>query len=155
MAVAVTSGRGESGVVGGAPTGGLMGKSLTSNWSRLTAVIRPGWSASPLSSRGSDFVREMKVLDRDSFASSSVPVHLLRGVVGLTLLVAAFALIPTVGPVALGLAPFGVFSLRGCPTCWAIGLAATLARSRADKACVDGGLPAGARRCRLTAAGVN
>jgi hypothetical protein len=87
---------------------------------------------------GGDVVREMTVLDRDSFASSSVPVHLLRGVVGLTLLVAAFALIPTVGPVALLLAPFGVYSLRGCPTCWALGLAARLARGRAEKACVDG-----------------
>jgi hypothetical protein len=90
-------------------------------------------------------VREMKVLDGDSFASSSVPVHLLRGVVGLTLLIAAFALIPTVGPAALVLAPFGVLSLRGCPTCWAIGLAATVARSRAEKSCVNGA-------CRLVRA---
>ena len=83
-------------------------------------------------------MRAMKVLDQDSFASSSVPVHLLRGFVGLTLLIAAFALIPTVGPVALVLAPFGVLALRGCPTCWAIGLSATVARGRLDRACADG-----------------
>jgi hypothetical protein len=93
-------------------------------------------------------MREMKVLDQDSFASSSVPVHLLRGVLGLTLLVAAFALIPAVGPVTLLLAPFGVVALRGCPTCWAIGLAATMARGRRERACVDGG-------CRLVTSDVS
>jgi hypothetical protein len=93
-------------------------------------------------------MREMKVLDQDSFASSSVPVHLMRGVVGLTLLVAAFALIPAVGPVALVLAPFGVFALRGCPTCWAIGLGATMARGRKERACADGA-------CRLVASDVS
>lgn len=93
-------------------------------------------------------MREMKVLDQDSFASSSVPVHLLRGVVGLTLLIAAFALIPTIGPIALVLAPLGVFSLRGCPTCWAIGLTATIARGRLERACTDGA-------CRLAPSDVS
>jgi hypothetical protein len=42
-------------------------------------------------------MREMAVLDENSFASSSVRVHVVRGAVGLTLLVAAFGLIPSVG----------------------------------------------------------
>jgi hypothetical protein len=90
----------------------------------------------------------MKVLDQASFASSSVPVHLLRGVVGLTLLIAAFALVPTLGPLALVLAPFGVLALRGCPTCWAIGLGATIARGRMERACGDGS-------CRLARSDVS
>ncbi len=89
-------------------------------------------------------MREMKVLDANSFASSSVPVHLARGAVGLTLLIAAFALIPAVGLVALVLAPLGIVFLRGCPTCWAIGLTATISRGRLDRSCADDDA------CRLT-----
>lgn len=64
------------------------------------------------------------------FASSSVPRHLVRGVLGLSALVAAFALIPVVGPLALLVAPVGVVLLRGCPTCWALGLVQTRAVCR-------------------------
>ena len=81
-------------------------------------------------------MREMAVLDENFFASSSVRVHLIRGAIGLTLLIAAFALIPTFGPLTLLLAPFGVVALRGCPTCWAIGLIATISRGRLERACV-------------------
>ena len=79
----------------------------------------------------------MQVLDQDSFASSSVPVHLVRGAAGLALLVAAFALVPSFGPLALLLAPLGALALRGCPTCWALGLAATIARRRLERTCPD------------------
>ena len=61
------------------------------------------------------------------FASSSVPVHLLRGALGLPLLVAAFVLIGPVGPWTLLLAVPAVLLLRGCPTCWLLGLAQTRA----------------------------
>jgi hypothetical protein len=47
--------------------------------------------------------------------------------------VAAFALIPAVGPVALLLAPVAVFFLRGCPTCWALGLVQTQAVCRVNR----------------------
>lgn len=82
-------------------------------------------------------MREMAVLDANSFASSSVRVHLVRGLIGLTLLVSAFALIPACGPFTLLLAPFGVLALRGCPTCWAIGLGATVSRGRRERLCAD------------------
>ncbi len=65
------------------------------------------------------------------FASSSVPRHLVRGVLGLAALVLAFALIPVWGPLMLLLAPVGVVLLRGCPTCWALGLVQTRAVCRA------------------------
>ena len=68
-------------------------------------------------------------MDEDTtFASRTVRAHLLRGAVGLPLLVAAFALIPAYGAGMLLLAPVGVFFLRGCPTCWALGLTQTKAR---------------------------
>jgi hypothetical protein len=59
------------------------------------------------------------------FASRSVPRHLVRGALGLPLMVAAFVLIPSVGPLALLLIVPAAVLLRGCPTCWALGLAQT------------------------------
>ena len=65
------------------------------------------------------------------FASRTVLRHLVRGVLGLAALVAAFALVPVWGPVALLLVPVAVVLLRGCPTCWALGLVQTRAVCRA------------------------
>lgn len=61
------------------------------------------------------------------FASRSVPRHLVRGALGLPLMVAAFALVPWLGPLALLLVVPAAVLLRGCPTCWALGLAQTCA----------------------------
>ncbi|MGW7459282.1 hypothetical protein [Streptomyces sp. NPDC054797] len=83
----------------------------------------------------------MKTDGRD-FASASVPRHLVRGAIGFGALIAAFALMPTTGPASLLLAPIGVLALRGCPTCWTIGLVQTLSRGRLRRACTDG-------RCEL------
>ncbi|MCW2817498.1 MAG: hypothetical protein JWR42_285 [Marmoricola sp.] len=69
------------------------------------------------------------------FASRSVTEHYVRGVLGLVLVVAALAGAGAT-PWALLLAVPGVVAWRGCPTCWALGLSATLAR-RAPS-CVDG-----------------
>ena len=69
------------------------------------------------------------------FASSSVPRHLVRGAIGLPLMVAAFALIGPLGPASLLLLVPAVVLLRGCPTCWALGLTQTRAASR----CSTGG----------------
>lgn len=68
------------------------------------------------------------------FASRSVPEHLVRGVLGAVLLVAAFALVGTT-PWSLLLAVPAVVAWRGCPTCWALGLAATVSRDRVG--CTD------------------
>ncbi|MFI6292317.1 hypothetical protein ACIBEJ_12080 [Nonomuraea sp. NPDC050790] len=81
--------------------------------------------------------------DGRDFSSSSLPRHLARGALGLGSLVAALALLPVTGPVSLLLAPVGVLALRGCPTCWAIGLVQTISRGRLRRTCVDG-------RCELT-----
>jgi hypothetical protein len=56
------------------------------------------------------------------FASSSVPRHLVRGALGLPMMVAAFVLVPWWGPLALLLVVPAAVLLRGCPTCWALGL---------------------------------
>jgi hypothetical protein len=78
------------------------------------------------------------MIDEYTFASRSVTVHLVRGVIGLSLLIVAFALIPVIGAVSLLIAPLGVVALRGCPTCWALGLAQTISRGRLERACEDG-----------------
>ncbi|WP_030514807.1 hypothetical protein [Nocardia sp. NRRL WC-3656] len=76
-----------------------------------------------------------------TFASRSIPVHLARGLLGFGLIAASIALIPAAGPVVLLLLPAGVVALRGCPTCWLIGLAQTLSRGRIERQCAQG-------RCR-------
>ncbi|MEU1545599.1 hypothetical protein [Nocardia sp. NPDC005745] len=83
--------------------------------------------------------------DEQNFASASVPRHLVRGVVGFGALIGAIALLPAFGMFGLLLAPVGLLALRGCPTCWAIGLMQTISRGRLQRSCVDG-------RCRLTGA---
>lgn len=77
------------------------------------------------------------------FASTSLPRHLIRGAVGFGALIGSIALIPFVGLLSLVLAPIGLLALRGCPTCWTIGLVQTISRGRLERACVDG-------RCTLT-----
>lgn len=77
-----------------------------------------------------------------SFAGKSVPVHLARGIIGFGLLAGSVALIPILGLFSLLLLPMGVVALRGCPACWAIGLAQTISRGRLERSCADG-------HCRL------
>jgi len=63
------------------------------------------------------------------FASSSVAVHVARGVLGLLLVVAGLAL-TSWSAWSLLLVPLGVLAWRGCPTCWTLGLIATISRRR-------------------------
>ncbi|MFF0292253.1 hypothetical protein ACFYST_03275 [Kitasatospora sp. NPDC004614] len=72
------------------------------------------------------------------FASATLTRHLVRGGLGFGAIVVGFALLPVAGPVSLLLAPLGLVALRGCPMCWAIGLAQTLSRGRLQRACHDG-----------------
>lgn len=82
--------------------------------------------------------------DKQSFAGTSLPRHLLRGAAGFGTLTASFALIPLFGLGSLLLAPIGLLALRGCPTCWAIGLIQTISMGRLRRSCTEG-------RCELTA----
>lgn len=59
------------------------------------------------------------------FASSSLTEHVARGVLGLVLVVVSIAYAGSHPWALLGLVPAAV-AWRGCPTCWALGLAATL-----------------------------
>lgn len=77
--------------------------------------------------------------DRGAFASSSLPRHLARGAVGFGLIGCAFALTPQLGPSALLLAPAGMGVLRGCPTCWLVGLIQTLSAGRLQRRCTGTG----------------
>jgi hypothetical protein len=83
------------------------------------------------------------VASHGSFAGSSVPVHLLRGGLGFGLLIGSVVSLRVLGPAALIPAAAGVAVLRGCPTCWAIGLVETISRGRLRRACADGS-------CRVT-----
>lgn len=76
------------------------------------------------------------------FASESVTEHLLRGVVGLMCFAAAMFYGPAHPLFAVLAVPVGLISLRGCPTCWTVGLVQTLAAKATgrpvDTACQDG-----------------
>ena len=73
------------------------------------------------------------------FASRSVGVHVVRGVLGLVAFVAAFALTGVVGPVSLLLVLLAGLAWRGCPTCWAVGLTRTKALCRSAGSCASPG----------------
>lgn len=77
--------------------------------------------------------------ERSLFASSSVPLHLLRGAIGFGLIGAAGVLTPSHGPLALLFAPIGVIALRGCPTCWIVGLVETISAGRLQRTCNENG----------------
>ena len=61
------------------------------------------------------------------FASSSVGVHLVRGLFGMLALLGGLIGAVTLTPFALVLVPAGFVLLRGCPMCWTVGLMATIA----------------------------
>ena len=69
------------------------------------------------------------------FGSRSVWLHLLRGVVGLLCLGLALYYGREIGAPAVVLLLAGVLALKGCPTCWLVGLGQTLsARGKRDTA---------------------
>jgi hypothetical protein len=83
------------------------------------------------------------------FASASVARHLARGAVGFTLIVAAFVLSARGTPLALTLIVPGVFALRGCPTCWLVGLGQTVSAGRLKRSCRADQSARFAQRCQL------
>jgi hypothetical protein len=76
------------------------------------------------------------------FASPTLTEHLARGIFGFSALAASVALAPEHPWLLLPLLPAAFLALRGCPTCWTVGLAQTVvARLRGRKAsgsCADG-----------------
>jgi hypothetical protein len=77
--------------------------------------------------------------DRGPLASSTVVAHLTRGAIGFGLIGAALALTPSHGPAALLFAPLGLLALRGCPTCWIVGLIETISAGRPKRTCTENG----------------
>jgi hypothetical protein len=69
------------------------------------------------------------------FTSASVTRHLARGFIGFSLIGAAFALAASGTPIALALVAPGALALRGCPTCWLVGLAQTISAGRLERSC--------------------
>ncbi|MFC8173958.1 hypothetical protein ACFUJ0_09320 [Streptomyces sp. NPDC057242] len=76
--------------------------------------------------------------ERGGFAGATVPRHLARGAIGFGALIGSLALLPAVGPASLLLAPVGLVALRGCPMCWAVGLAEAVSAGRLRRSCTEG-----------------
>jgi hypothetical protein len=62
-----------------------------------------------------------------TFGSSSLTIHVTRGVIGVALIVAAFVLFDVIGWPALLLLGGTVWAFGGCPACWTVGLFETIA----------------------------
>src|ERR1700723_705110 len=77
--------------------------------------------------------------DRDVsvLASASVARHLVRGAIGFGLIGVALALTPSTGPASLLLVLPGMVALRGCPTCWVLGLIQTASAGRLRRSCAE------------------
>jgi hypothetical protein len=70
--------------------------------------------------------------------AESLGRRLIRGAIGFGALAGAVALLPVTGPVSLLLAPVALVALRGCPTCWLVGLVEMISRGRLERSCEDG-----------------
>ena len=82
------------------------------------------------------------------FASTSIARHLARGAVGFTLIGGAFVLAARGTPIALVLLVPGALALRGCPTCWLVGLVQTVSAGRIERSCPTGQSARFERQCR-------
>lgn len=81
--------------------------------------------------------------DKFILASHTLTEHLLRGALGLGLVALALHLGPLHPVLALVLVVLSAVALRGCPTCWAVGLLHTAwsrlrGRPSPGAACKDG-----------------
>ncbi|HEY3959940.1 MAG TPA: hypothetical protein VGL68_05460 [Solirubrobacteraceae bacterium] len=70
---------------------------------------------------------------------TSLARHLTRGALGFGLIGSAIALTPSVGAGALLLLAPGMVALRGCPTCWIVGLLQAISAGRLRRNCDDTG----------------
>jgi hypothetical protein len=64
-----------------------------------------------------------------TFGSSTISLHVIRGILGLAALYACLAAVNRGSWLWLGLLPVALVSLKGCPLCWTIGLVETIART--------------------------
>ena len=64
------------------------------------------------------------------FASKSVVEHLLRGLIGIAAFVSVPFFLPSQRWWALVAMALGFVALRGCPSCWLMGLVETVALGR-------------------------
>ena len=87
--------------------------------------------------RGTLATHQSLATNQSVFASTSVARQLTRGAIGFGLIGSAVALVPSAGPAALLLAAPGMVALRGCPTCWIVGLIQTVTAGRLQRACTD------------------
>ncbi len=71
---------------------------------------------------------------KSPFASASVARHLLRGTLGMVAIIAAIRVAPESAAASLILAALALLALRGCPSCWMLGLIETISARRRKQA---------------------
>ncbi len=64
------------------------------------------------------------------FGNRSLGLHLARGLLGFLCLAIGIAYGRQIGLPAVLLLPAALWAMKGCPTCWLVGLGETLAQRR-------------------------
>jgi hypothetical protein len=82
-----------------------------------------------------------------SFGNTSLAIHLLRGLVGLSSLCLAVWTYRWLGLFSLLFLPVALWALKGCPMCWTIGLFETLIARRTEQGTAEREGKATTRRC--------
>ena len=72
------------------------------------------------------------------FNSRTITTHILRGAIGFGALILALVYAPQLGWWSLLLFGIALFSFRGCPLCWTVGLIETVLYRRRSASCPDG-----------------
>jgi hypothetical protein len=72
------------------------------------------------------------------FGSRSLAEHLFRGLLGFGAFACAFIVMTHGSLWSIALALAGIALLRGCPTCWTLGLLETLSARSTQRVCQDG-----------------
>ena len=80
------------------------------------------------------------------FASKTLTEHVVRGVLGASALVTSVVLASSHPILSVALLPLALVALRGCPMCWTIGLAQTLAAKLQGRTTVSGCGPCATER---------
>ena len=70
--------------------------------------------------------------------SRNIPVHLLRGLIGLGALAVALMYSSVLGWWTLAPLAVALVSFRGCPMCWTVGLIETVLERKSPATCIDG-----------------
>jgi hypothetical protein len=79
-------------------------------------------------------IERQSMTEENQPSCNLVKAQVIRGIIGVALLIPAALLFASYPLVSIGLIVASVFPLRGCPLCWTVGMYETLDKSKRAKA---------------------